>query len=158
MPGREATTIVCDASPLIFLAKLGHLDLIRRVLGERVFVLRCVADELLSGKIDPAESIRLADFLASAEVIDSGPPGESAGALSRCDRATLTWAIDNKADWLLADERLLRRVAFARGLAVMGFLGLLLRAGHQGILSPAATRHAVAHAVPATALRISIHS
>ena len=41
-------TIVCDASPLIFLAKLNRLDLVARVLCGEIFVLRCVLDEVLS--------------------------------------------------------------------------------------------------------------
>jgi hypothetical protein len=32
--------VLCDASPLIFLAKLGRLDLLARLLGDRLVVLK----------------------------------------------------------------------------------------------------------------------
>jgi predicted nucleic acid-binding protein len=53
------TTVVCDASPLIFLAKVDRLGLIREILGERIVVLQCVADEVESEQADPVEAARL---------------------------------------------------------------------------------------------------
>ena len=42
--------IVCDASPLIFLAKIDRLDLIELSIGAHAIVLRCVVqDEVLTG-------------------------------------------------------------------------------------------------------------
>lgn len=56
------TTILCDASPLIFLAKLDSLDLISQVLGGEVVILRCVADEVCSDSAGEVESLRLRKF------------------------------------------------------------------------------------------------
>jgi hypothetical protein len=39
-------TVVCDASPLIFLAKLDRLGLICGLLGKDAVVLQCVVDEV----------------------------------------------------------------------------------------------------------------
>ena len=49
--------VVCDASPLIFLAKLDCLDLIPALLGDRIVVLQCVADEVLSPSCDASSSV-----------------------------------------------------------------------------------------------------
>ncbi len=43
-------------------------------------------------------------------------------------------AVESKADWLLIDERLGRRVAARFGLKCVGILGLLLKAKHDGHL------------------------
>lgn len=117
------SVVVCDASPLIFLAKLDQLDLIPSVLGSRVFVLQCVVSEVLSASAKSVEGKRLNAFCNRAEVVDFEEPTTAAGALSRSDQLTLAWAVGNKADWIVADERLLRRVAIGEGVAVIGFLG-----------------------------------
>ena len=110
--------VVCDASPLVFLAKLDRLSLIPSVLGGSVFVLKCIADEVLSDSAGPQERARLDEFLERVQIVDfevSRPPSRS---LSRSDQAVLVWAIDNRADWLVADERMLRRIAVAEGIRV----------------------------------------
>ena len=149
-------TIVCDASPLIFLAKLDRLDLLARVLGGELFVLRCVVDEVLSESTGPVERRRLAGFFESAAVIDFEVPDEQAGALSHSDRSTLAWAIENRVDWLLADERLLRRVAVQENIAVIGFLGVLLLSARKRILSVTEVRSDINECVSQHGCRISI--
>jgi predicted nucleic acid-binding protein len=149
-------TIVCDASPLIFLAKLDRLGLLARVLPGKLFVLRCVVDEVLSESAGPAERRRLDAFIESVEVIDFDVPDEPNGALSHSDRSTLAWAIENQVDCLLADERLLRRVAVQENIAVIGFLGVLLRSALQGILSVTQVRDDINNCVSQHGCRISI--
>ena len=149
-------TIVCDASPLIFLAKLNRLDLVARVLCGELFVLRGVVDEVLSDSAGSVERHRLVAFLESVEVIDFEVPDEQLGALSRSDRSTLAWAIENQVNYLLADERLLRRVAVQENIAVIGFLGLLLRSARQKILSVAEVRNDFNECVAQHSCRISI--
>jgi predicted nucleic acid-binding protein len=149
-------TIVCDASPLIFLAKLNRLDVLPQVLEGEIFVLRCVVNEVLTESAGSVERKRLDEFFASAEVVDFAVAEESAGALSRSDRSTLAWAIENGADWLLADERLLRRVATEEGIAVIGFLGVLLLAARRKVLSGAEVRDDIDACVSRHGCRISV--
>jgi len=148
--------IICDASPLIFLAKLDLLRLIPEVLEGEVWILRCVVDEVCSESAAPLEMTRLNAFLEGATVVDFDEFGHPSKSLSRSDRATLTWAIANRADWLVADERLLRRIASAEGIAVIGFLGLVIVAAEKGLLPPAAAKAAVDTAVSKLGLRISV--
>ncbi len=149
-------TIVCDASPLIFLAKLDRLDLVARVLSGEMFVLRRVVDEVLSESAGVVERRRLAAFFESVEVIDFEVPDEQVGSLSHSDRSTLAWAIENQVNWLLADERLLRRVAVQENIAVIGFPGVLLRSARQKILSVAEVRNEINECVSRHRCRISI--
>ena len=55
--------VVADASPLIFLGKLGQLDLICRLFGKKILVAEAVRDEILSPTISPAEERLLLSFL-----------------------------------------------------------------------------------------------
>ena len=132
-----AVLIVCDASPLIFLAKMDRLDLIFSLLGTDVVVLKCVADEVtIPAESASEEQFRLQQFMARVRVIDFTESDPAPSALSRSDRQSLTWAVRNYATWLLADEKLLRNTARGRGLATVGTLGLLVAAVKRGILNP----------------------
>jgi predicted nucleic acid-binding protein len=97
-------------------------------------VLRCVVEEILSEKATPLEAERLGAWLGSAEVVDYTGPLAASRSLSQSDRTSLAWAIEHKADWFLVDERLLRRFARERGIRVIGFCGLLIRATEQRVL------------------------
>ena len=148
--------VLCDASPLIFLAKLNRLSLIEQVLGGQVIVLRCVVEELQSDKASLTEADRLAQFLKGVQIVDYQLDEQPSSALSRSDQSSLRWAVENRIDWLLADERLLRRIALAEGIPVIGFLGLLLGAAKRGIICSSEARIAVDEAISQHGCRISV--
>lgn len=195
----KSGVVVCDASPLIFLAKLDRLDLVSSILISvdedldrgrdledcghalgRIVVLRCVADELMARESgsggrstagsSPEELLRLDRFLHKAKIIDfdltaSAGEGEVtpaqeffSKALSLSDLNTLHWAIEHREDiaWLLADERLLRRIAREQGIPVVGFLGLLVTAARRGVMTTAEAREAVNNAVSMHRCRLSV--
>jgi predicted nucleic acid-binding protein len=127
--------VLCDASPLIFLAKLNRLDLIERSTEARVIVLRCVVHEVLSARAALVETERLRAWFATVEVVDYEGSLFESQALSLSDRTSLAWAFEHTVDWFLVDERLLRRFAKERGIRVIGFCGLMLKAAEQGILT-----------------------
>ncbi len=149
-------SVLCDASSLIFLAKLDYLPLIEQVLGGQVMVLRCVVEELQSDKASLTETNRLAQFFENVQVIDFQIDELKSSALSRSDKSSLRWAVENRMDWLLADERLLRRVAIAEGISVIGFLGLLLGAAKRGIICSSEAHSAVDEAISQHGCRISV--
>lgn len=126
---------VADASPIVFLDKLGRLDLVARLLGGPILVPRTVADELLAEPISPAESHRLKEFLDGCRVLRAGSTESRAGALSRADRDVLALAVRHRAKRILADDRLLRDLAEAEGIRPLGTLGVLLQAVRKGLLS-----------------------
>ena len=149
--------VVCDASPLIFLAKLNRLDLISPLLGSDVVVLQCVVDEVLeSGRAGDMELHRLRVFLQSARIVDFRETARSSGRLSASDRQALTYAVQQRARWLLADERLLRRIATEEGLATIGTLGLIAAAAKNGLISPKEALAEIDAAVSRHGFRISI--
>lgn len=150
------STVVCDASPLIFLAKLGRLNLIRALLGEDVVILRCVVDEVLGPDlIASSERQRLCDFVGGVEVVDFDETTHHSARLSASDASTLTYAVTRRVNWLVADERLLRRIAEHEGIPTMGTLGLLVAASKRGLISPTEALHDLDAAVSRHHLRIS---
>lgn len=150
-------TVVCDASPLIFLAKLNRLDLIPRLFGPEVVVLECVAREVAGiDKAGEIERARLEAFLKSATVVAFAGTAFAAGRLSTSDRQTLTHAIRQRPDFLLVDERLMRRIANEEGLATIGTLGLLAAAVRHGHLGAGDAVNDLDQAVSKQGFRISI--
>jgi len=151
------TTVVCDASPLIFLAKLNRLELITRLLGADVVVLQCVVDEVFTGTHDhDSEQSRLEAFLKSVRTVAFAQSRYTSGRLNVSDRQTLTYAIRHHAAWLLADERLLLRVAQNEGIATIGTLGLLAGAARRGLLSRRAALADLDTVISSHRFRISV--
>lgn len=62
--------------------------------------------------------------------------------LDRGEQDVILLAQEIKADWVLIDEKLARRVAISLGLQVKGTLGVLLIAYRMGLISKAASRQA----------------
>ena len=149
--------VVCDASPLIFLAKLNRLELVTRLLGPDVVVLQCVAAEVMeSEKAGEIELRRLNVFLKSARIVEFSESAHSSGRLSASDRQTLSYAVQQRADWLLADERLMRRIATEEGLATIGTLGLLAAAAKSGLVTIREALADIDAAVSKHGFRISV--
>ena len=150
-------TVVCDASPLIYIAKLDRLDIIARLLGPEVVVVECLAREVTD--IDRAgeiERARLEAFLASSTVAPFTETTLASARLSTCDRQTLAYAIRQRPDFLLVDERLMRRIADEQGLVTIGTLGLLAAAVKHGHLSATDALRDLDLAVSRHGFRISV--
>ncbi len=127
---------VVNATPLISLALLGRLSLLNEMFDE-VIVPRAVYAEVVQGGAGKpgADALAEADWLnvVSADVSLTIEPlllGLDAGELE-----VLLLARQIDPDWVIIDERLARRVAFAMGLPVKGTLGILLAAVLAGLLS-----------------------
>ena len=133
--------VVADTSPLIILARLGHLDLLA-LLYERVLVPHGVWLELVDANpgAPGVAALRAASWLQVA--LHPNPAGLHLG-LDPGETAAIALAEAEGADLLLIDERAGRAVATARGLQVRGALGVLVEArlrGHIAALGPLLTR------------------
>jgi len=133
-------TVVADASPLIFLGKIGQLDLIPFLFHGTVWVPASVRDEILAPPISPAESRMLRAFLDRCEIVKVTHPTRFSPAMSHADNDALTLALRKRADLLLTDERLMRDMAVIERIRPIGTLGILLRALRKGLLSAEETR------------------
>lgn len=123
--------VVADSSPLVYLSRVGVLDLLATAFGE-VVVPGAVWAEVVDARPDaPGVSALQAASWLRVDRRDLPPadlgldPGETAAILL----AELLHA-----DLLLIDERAGRGVAEGRGLVVRGTLGVLVQARERGAL------------------------
>ena len=126
--------IIADASPLIGLAKISRLGLLRALTRE-LWIPRAVWLEVTAGASGRAEAGDLVSLLAGA-VRDIDPvlaekfirqvdPGEA---------AAVALAITSPGCLLLIDDAEGRRVAESEGIRCIGAAGLLLRAKRAGLI------------------------
>jgi predicted nucleic acid-binding protein len=120
--------VVADTSPLNYLIRLGHPDILGQIYG-RVLVPRAVLIEMQH----PQALVEMRAWVVApptwlgphqAETIDASLPA----ALGAGEREAISLALEKKADVLLIDERAGRHEAQMRHLEVAGTLAVLLQA------------------------------
>jgi predicted nucleic acid-binding protein len=128
--------VVSDAGPLISLGRLDLLDLLGALFSE-VRVPDAVIGECLArpGNID-AQRIQLA-LDKGLLVTCSTAPQATLHGLELGESAAILCALEIGAS-VLMDERAGRERALAMGLAVIGTLGVLVRARQRGLVGPLA--------------------
>lgn len=131
--------VVCNTGPLIALAKLDNLALLKELGFQRVVIPSCVRKELL-GKIGPESSAiesALDDFIEVARLGAVEQPVEAAAAdLDEGEKEViLLGASMRDRVILLLDDQAGRRVARVLSLPVIGTAGLLLSAKKQGLIA-----------------------
>ncbi len=121
--------VIANATPLIALALIERLDLLRQMFDE-VLIPTAVYDEVVgSGSDRPgASAIARARWLqvVSPEAASTIEP--LLLGLDEGEVQVLLLANERRPDWVLIDEKRARRAARAMGLPVKGTLGILLAA------------------------------
>lgn len=148
--------IVSNASPLIFLAKCGLLPVLPALLNGEILVPDLVRDEVLAAPITPAERAVLEAFLAGCRTVTATAAGDTPTALSAADTAVVSVAHAERADLVLADDLLLRQLAAAEGLQVLGTLGVIVKSTDVQSLTPGQAREALNQLVTVHGFRISV--
>ena len=127
--------IVADAGPLIALARVGQLDLLRRLYG-RVLVPSAVLHELALGSGRPGagvleDSVRSGLLVEQAVVRENTVP-EHTPLLGRGEAEAIALATQQHPQFLLIDDAKGREVARQQGVPTVGVAGVLLVAKAQG--------------------------
>jgi predicted nucleic acid-binding protein len=119
--------IVCNASPLITLAKAGLLNVLPD-LFQQIFCPQAVVDEIFAG---PPEDVmrRMLQELSWLERVSLNPPLSPLGVwrLGRGESEVIEYARLNPGNVALLDDRAARKVAAAVGVAVYGTLSIIAR-------------------------------
>jgi predicted nucleic acid-binding protein len=123
--------VVADTSPINYLLLIGQIDLLPR-LFQQIIIPDKVRDEMLDPEAPPMLQQWIADppswlTVQPVPVIDT-----TLNNLDLGEQAAITLAQTLPADLLIIDERLGRRIAEARGIAIIGTLGILDDAVAQG--------------------------
>jgi uncharacterized protein len=129
--------VVADAGPLIGLARVGLLDLLRHLYG-KVLIPAQVLEELQTSEDRPgSRALRAAlqkGWLESATLASGEELKSLSLALDPGEAGAILLAGQSPCRFLLLDERRGRTVAKNRGLRVVGTGGVLLAAKQQGLL------------------------
>ncbi len=120
--------IVCDASPLIALAQIDRLDLLREIYGT-VVIPPAVAREIVPTLPRPPA------WMVQRPLLRPVLPTIAQAELGPGETEALTLALDLSIDRVLLDERQGRRLARRLRITAIGTLGLLLLAKRRGLLA-----------------------
>ncbi len=128
--------VLADSSPLISLASIGRLELLRQ-LFQRIHIADEVREEVVArGAGRPgAEAVQRASWVEAHPAL---PPDEllalrTRHALGAGEIATVLVARALRAQLVIMDDRTARRLAQSSGLAVMGCVGILEAAFRRGL-------------------------
>ncbi|MEJ5248498.1 MAG: DUF3368 domain-containing protein [Caldilinea sp.] len=134
-------TIVSNASPLINLARIGKLDLLRQLYGE-VLVPQAVWQEVvLDGAERPgADEVKTSTWIQMRTIGDQRLAQALRQELGAGEAEAIVLAIELQAELLLMDERLGRETARYLGVRPIGLMGVLLEAKHRRLI-PAIKPH-----------------
>lgn len=128
--------VVVNATPLISLALLGRLSLLKQMFEEVIVPLTVHEEVVVHGVGRPgSEALAAADWLTVMPIDASVAIEPLLLGLDAGELEVLLLARQITPDWVIVDERLARSVAFALGLPVKGTLGILLAAVLAGLLS-----------------------
>jgi predicted nucleic acid-binding protein len=127
--------IVADSGPLIALARIGQLhllrDLFRTVLIPQAVATECLAGENRPGSRAIAQALKqgwLKKQRLSARIQLLGRP-----AMGEGENAAITLAHRLRSR-LLADDKAARKIASASGVPVVGTVGVLVEAKRRGLV------------------------
>jgi predicted nucleic acid-binding protein len=126
--------VVADTSPINYLLLINQIDLLPR-LFQQIIIPDMVWDEMFDPDAPPVLQQWIADspswlIVQTVPVIDT-----TLSSLDPGEQAAITLAQTLPADLLLIDERLGRRIAEERGIAIIGTLGILDDAASQGLIN-----------------------
>jgi len=126
-----------NASPLIFLARSGQLDLLQ-LLHPRILVPEPVATEIQArGAGDPTfRALEGTPWLVTMPAVEIAPE-ILAWDLGRGESSVLAYALARPGTLTILDDRSARRCAQLMDIPHIGTLGLVLRARRQGRIAKA---------------------
>lgn len=129
--------VVADSSPLITLARAGHLGLLRDFYGTVTIPKEVQEEVTVGGAGQPgADEVSRASWIhVSSGPIEPPPLLVAAAGLGAGERGAICLASAIDADLVLIDESRARRVARNAGLQVAGSIAILEKAAQMGKLA-----------------------
>ena len=125
--------VVSNSSPLIHLAKIGHLDLLRyffdKIVVPEVVYKECVIEG--KGRED-AKKIEKAEWIKVAKIRDEKLKRALMIVLDEGEAEAITLALEESADLILLDDYEARKIARNYRLNITGTIGVLIRARYSG--------------------------
>lgn len=129
--------VVSDTTPLIGLASIGQLDLLRELFGE-VYIPQAVFDETVTHGREASKAkleVSKADWIHIVEVKDRLAVNVLLDEMDLGEVETIILASEMNADWVLMDEKKGRRKLAQLNIPKIGTLGILLKAKQFGLIA-----------------------
>lgn len=129
------TTVIADATPLIYLAAIGQFDVLGILYG-RVVIPSAVYEEVVvqgAGQPGAAETAG-AVWVERQAVSDLAKVTRLQTDLDRGECEAIILAEELHADLVVMDETAGRRVLASRGIAFIGTVGVLMQAKQRGLI------------------------
>jgi predicted nucleic acid-binding protein len=128
-------SIVSNASPLINLARIGKLNLLRKLYGELVIPEAVWREVVVEGSGQPgADEIETADWIKTRQVTNRELVRALQQELDAGEAEAIALALEIGAELLLMDEHLGRETARHLGLRYVGLVGMVIEAKHKGLI------------------------
>jgi len=127
--------VVSNTSPIVNLAAIGQLDLLRLLYG-KVAIPQAVYNEIVvTGTGQPgATEVETFDWIEIKQATNQAAVASLKLELDEGEAEAIALALELKADLLLLDERKGRMTASRLGLKFIGLLGVLMEAKHKGLI------------------------
>ena len=127
--------VICDAAVLIGLAKIGKLNLLKK-LYENIYIPWGVYEEVVvRGRRRPgSEQIDQAKWIRKIKVKDRTAVNLLVSEFGQSESEALVLGKQLKADWLILDDARARTAAISAGFRIIGLAGILLLAKKRNLI------------------------
>lgn len=127
--------VVSNSSPIMNLAAIGRLDLIKHKFGKVVIPDAVWRELVIDGKGKKGvEDIEKSDWIKVQPVRDKALVKVLAKDIDNGESEAIALAVENNADVLLLDDKSARLIAANLGLKLIGIVGILIWAKKEGII------------------------
>ena len=127
--------VVSNASPLISLARIGKLDILRELYGEFTIPEAVWDETVVEGRDQPgANEIKSANWIIRKAVVNKQLAQALKQELDEGESEAIALAVEEGADLLLMDERIGRESASHLGLRYTGLVGVLIEAKSKSLI------------------------
>ena len=128
--------VVSDTSPIINLAMIGQLDLLRLLFAKIVIPEAVFREIVIEGQGQSgAEEIQQLEWFESRSVPNNALLNQLKSDLDIGEAEAIALAIELDADAVLIDEHKGRTIALQHGLKITGIIGVLIAAKQKGYIS-----------------------
>lgn len=127
--------VICDTAVLIGLAKIGRLNLLKK-LYKTIYIPWGVYEEVVvrGGKRPGVEEIDQAEWIRKIKVKDRTAVNLLVSEFGQGESEVLVLGKEIKADWLILDDARARTAALSAGYRVIGLAGILLLAKQRNLI------------------------
>lgn len=133
--------VVSDASPLINLARISELSLLRKLYGALIIPQAVWQEVVVSGAGQPgAETIEAASWIEARSVRNEHLVRALRQDLDAGEAEAIALALEVEADLLIMDERAGRETARHLDVRVLGLIGVLTEAKRSGLIDAVKSR------------------